>query len=305
MEDKSTNLARKLQLEELEILKLSQKSKQRTGVCKDEELAIKMTEEWLLAEDVSAQDRRLALSTTLAAATDRELLKSITDEEKIAQQDRAFAFALSNGQRYHPPATPISVALNDLLQRGAAQAHKEGSPRLFGSSQTSQIAQRCVSCLEEFHTDLFRGSCGHDYCRECMKKLFLNTIQEEQLYPPRCCTRVVPPDVALSVLGYEELLAFSEKAIEWMTENRLYCAEKTCSKFIPPSSIRDEVGTCSSCLQKTHETCRSLAHPGVDCPEDEALQSLLKLATTQQWKQCLRCRIMVELRYGCNHITCR
>ena len=149
------------------------------------------------------------------------------------------------------------------------------------------------------------SSCGHNYCRDCNRQMFLGAIKDEELYPPRCCGRIVPPGTALRILNYHELRAFCERGIEYSTNDRVYCAEPTCSKFIPPFNIEDDHGTCPECFQKTHLPCRSFAHPGVDCPMDDKLQNVLAMADAENWKRCSNCRTMVELQHGCNHITCR
>lgn len=109
----------------------------------------------------------------------------------------------------------------------------------------------------------------------------------------------------MRVLNYDELQAFSKRTIEWTTKDRLYCAEPTCSKFIPPFSIQNKHSTCPECHQQTHLPCRSFAHPGVDCPMDDALHGVLAMANAENWRQCFNCQTMVELQHGCNHITCR
>lgn len=89
------------------------------------------------------------------------------------------------------------------------------------------------------------------------------------------------------------------------TKDRVYCAEQSCSKFIPPFNIENEHGMCPQCRRETHLPCRSLAHPGVDCPMYDKLQSILAIAEEENWRRCSNCRTMIELHHGCNHMTCR
>lgn len=135
--------------------------------------------------------------------------------------------------------------------------------------------------------------------------MVLRTIKHEELYPPRCCGHIIPPGTALRVLNYEELCGFSDRALEYMAKDLIYCAVPTCSKFIPPFAIDDDHGTCPACQQKTHLPCRSLKHPGVDCPTDKNLQRVLAMANSSKWQRCFHCHTMVELQQGCNHIQCR
>ncbi|KAJ5379254.1 hypothetical protein N7509_012373 [Penicillium cosmopolitanum] len=164
----------------------------------------------------------------------------------------------------------------------------------------------CTACLDSFkEPETFAGKCGHAFCRECLKTMFLMSMQDEQLYPPRCCNEPVKPKSLLQILDFDQIRAFDEKVIEYAAKDRLYCSEPTCSKFISKTAIHQEIATCPACKTQTHELCRSPVHPGVDCPMDQALQSLLEIAGKQKWKRCPRCKAMVSLSHGCAHIYCR
>lgn len=328
--EQSKFLTLEILLEDLDDLEDRQKGKQAAGIHSDLELAIKCMRDDILAAQTSVQDgilalststAALALSTSTAAATDQNVLAAIRNDESVAEQDRRYALTLSNPEMDPrcPPAPydlvppevnddAVAATLSDLMSRITVfedPPNGESSSDSTASSRSSSNVSECVSCLEKIHASMFRGSCGHEFCRDCIKQMFLVATKDEELYPPRCCGEVVPPGVAMRVLHYEELRAFSEKAIEWTAKNRLYCAEPTCSKFIPPFAIQDEIGTCPTCGRSTHLTCRALAHPGIDCPMDEVLHGVLEMAEGQNWRRCFHCRAMVELQHGCNHITCR
>lgn len=69
----------------------------------------------------------------------------------------------------------------------------------------------CAACLEHYNTNtLFISLCGHGYCRDCNRQLFIGAIKDEELYPPHCCGRIVPPGIALRLLNYRELQDFCE-----------------------------------------------------------------------------------------------
>ncbi|KAJ5738436.1 hypothetical protein N7493_001591 [Penicillium malachiteum] len=162
----------------------------------------------------------------------------------------------------------------------------------------------CVVCLEGTHNSMLTNTCGHGFCLDCMREMFLRATKDEELFPPRCCGEAFPPEFAARVLEHHELKTFDEKANEWKSRNRLYCADATCSRFIPSSSIENEIGTCPGCAKKTHSICGSFAHPGVDCTLDRGLQDILQMAEENLWQRCDNCRTMVEIATGCNHITC-
>lgn len=84
--------------------------------------------------------------------------------------------------------------------------------------------------------------------------------------------------------------------------SRTYCFRQKCQAFIGANNIVNEVATCSSCNSSTCKTCKAALHEG-DCPKDEALQQTLELAREQEWSRCRECGRIVELVFGCHHMT--
>lgn len=316
--DSSIGFALQLYLEDLTELEDQQKGKQVAGKLTDLELAIASMKDELLAARVSLQDHVLAISTSTAIATDQNILMSIRYDENVAQRDHQLARGMDRDEHCIPhnanesaPAAEgfdnsdaISTVMGDLMER-MTLAHREddGGPSRR-SAQTHHTLIQCGSCLEDTEA-FFESSCGHEFCRDCTRQLFLGAIKDEELYPPRCCGRIIPPGITLRILSYQELRTFSERAIEYAAKDRVYCAEPTCSKFIPPFAVHDDHGVCSECHQETHLPCRALAHPGIDCPLDNTLQDVLTMADAENWMRCFNCRTLIELQHGCNHITCR
>lgn len=162
----------------------------------------------------------------------------------------------------------------------------------------------CLICMDSFDADtVIKTPCQHYYCRNCMKRRFLEATRNESLYPPRCCDRDIPITIANVILNAEEQTAFVNKGREYRTKDRIYCSSRQCSAFIHPTQIRNDVGTCGSCRQRTCVFCKGAYHMG-DCPKDKSTQEVLKLAQKSGWRRCYSCKVMVELDKGCNHITC-
>ncbi|KAK5724425.1 hypothetical protein LTR15_004470 [Elasticomyces elasticus] len=98
---------------------------------------------------------------------------------------------------------------------------------------------------------------------------------------------------------------FGSKRIELETKDRTYCHISTCSAFIRPQAF---FGTQAPCpVQFAHGStctlCKQAFHYG-PCPRNAELETLINTAQQNQWKQCFACHRMVELKTGCNHITC-
>ncbi|CAG8427472.1 unnamed protein product [Penicillium salamii] len=306
--------------EDLMALKGAAKGKQRAGKLTDFGLAIKSMQDDIQNMERSIKDQSQAHSTSSAVLTDQSILMSLAREERIANEDHRLAVALNNGQRLRrlrPANTKpepddnidaVSTIMEDLMTRMSVlnePDNGEGSSRAISSHQPMARRVRCVSCLEKCDSVLSVGKCGHEYCLDCTREMFLGSIRDEELYPPRCCGNVLPPGVAMRVLNYSELREFSHRALEWTAKSRVYCADPTCSTFIPTFAIENDQGTCPKCHQQTHLPCRSLVHHGMDCPMDESLPLVLDIAKAKGWKRCPHCRTMVELLRGCNHMTCR
>ncbi|GAM83129.1 hypothetical protein ANO11243_011150 [Dothideomycetidae sp. 11243] len=297
-------LAYRLLEEELKEFEDQQRGKYGHESTTDLEALLAFHRHELVQARTCRRDQILATNTNVAITIHHKLLIQIANEETLAERDHLLAIALNaeqaaevNNQESDGDDT-VSNSSGEPME-GIIRTHKPNNKPLV-----RKIA--CVSCSEHHDPESsFHLSCGHHFCRECTRQMFLTATKDEELYPPRCCGQTIAPDVPAMILDDAELQNFAEKAIEYETADRLYCAEPACSKFIPPSALASDVGTCSACGRQTHLPCRSLAHPGIDCPLDVGLQEALATAAAQNWKRCSQCRTMVELELGCNHITCR
>ncbi|KAI1170847.1 hypothetical protein F4777DRAFT_92073 [Nemania sp. FL0916] len=181
------------------------------------------------------------------------------------------------------------------------------SPARTASPQVPKIQQTrpCEACLEQKHpSELCRAPCQHEYCGQCLSSLFRCAMTDESLFPPQCCKQPIPLDKSRSFLDPNLVEPFQQKALEFSTPNRTYCHNTNCAAFIPPANCSYTTATCGKCRKQTCTTCKGASHDR-DCPSDEQLQQALQLARQEGWQRCQNCSTMVELNFGCNHITCR
>jgi hypothetical protein len=326
MEGLDDSLAFNLFLADVEELQARQKGKGRQGCLSDPESSLILWEKELLAAKQKSEDRRMALSMSNAIASDQTAMAALRASERIAERDRSIAFTMSGQapprvttypeERERPAADfqheddddTVSEVMSSLMGRVVLDSGDATSQRGESSAsiRSPYTFAKCVSCLDRFPVPQTTDSpCGHVYCNACMKQLFINATKDEELYPPRCCGNIIPANIALRLLSYKELQAFSAKGIECNTIDRVYCADISCSTFIPVRSITGDLARCPTCRKGTHTLCKSLEHPDQDCPLDEALQQVLSLGESEGWRRCFNCRSMVELGRGCNHMTCR
>lgn len=163
-------------------------------------------------------------------------------------------------------------------------------------------SSRCAACWEELEsTNLVCIPCGHVYCRKCLEDLYRASMSDESLFPPQCCTQPIPIASVRNFFTAQFFLEFEEKKIEFETSNRTYCWSPKCSTFIVAENITGDVAICTKCGSKTCTLCKSAAH-NADCPNDIALQQVLRTANEKGWQRCYSCRRLVELKDGCNHM---
>jgi len=129
--------------------------------------------------------------------------------------------------------------------------------------------------------------------------------------PPTCCTSDhIPLHHVENLFDISFKKTWNRKFQEYTTKNRMYCPSRKCGAWIKPKDIhrdRDgkKYGVCSSCKTKVCFSCNGKWHSSRDCPKDEETKQLLETAQKHGWQRCYNCRTMIELKEGCNHMTCR
>lgn len=142
---------------------------------------------------------------------------------------------------------------------------------------------------------------GHVFCTACLRNLFLLSISNEDIFPPKCCEKKISFSLVAEHFTPSEAKRFSNAQIEYSTQNRVYCFRSGCGCFIPRKESYSDQAECPNCYNKTCIYCKKAAHKG-DCPKDESLNKLVALANQNRWTRCFQCRSIVERSQGCNHM---
>lgn len=151
--------------------------------------------------------------------------------------------------------------------------------------------------------------CGHRMCNACMKRSFEMSIHDPQQMPPRCCTNThIPLKHVDKLFDNAFKMKWNRKFAEYSSGNQVYCPSRRCGELIKPTSFyRGEdgrrVARCSRCKTKVCPRCSSKWHSCIECPRDEGTDKFLDQAKEEGWKRCYKCKSMVELKEGCNHMT--
>ena len=336
MDDESAAVVLSLQLEDMNrLLDSSVHIKEHVNIS-DGHIALVSYRDELAARLRFLQDRRMGRSMARAVLQDERTLRQVRSQENRAIEDRNLACRLGGANPGTGP-TPIIDLTDDIPDRiltGLAQRYSalpdepdpmeiDTEPRHTPVQRTRPLRNKsriesvpalgesvlgvqktCVSCDERInYFGAVYAPCGHDYCQDCAKQLFLNSMRDESLFPPRCCRQAIPLAAVDVFLTAEFTKHFEEKAVEFSTSDRLYCAWPTCSAFIPPAKINGDIAICPKCEFWVCTMCKGRTHQGRDCPKDAALNALISTAKTEGWQRCIRCKRYIELNLGCNHIT--
>ena len=144
-------------------------------------------------------------------------------------------------------------------------------------------------------------------CRSCLERNFTLSVTDPQHMPPRCCTHDIPLKHVEGIFDKQFKKLWNRKFAEYSTKKRIYCASKRCGEWIQPENIRKEdgykVARCDRCKTKVCCACGGRWHGPTPCPKDSETARLLAQAKEEGWKRCYKCKALVELKEGCNHMT--
>ena len=153
--------------------------------------------------------------------------------------------------------------------------------------------------------------CDHRMCNTCLKRQFDLSLTDPQHMPPKCCTsKPIPLKHVDKLYDSKFKRRWNAKQVEFSTKNRIYCPARRCGTWIKPSETKTDskgrkYGKCSRCKLKVCCTCNGKWHVSKSCPKDPETQEFIKFAKEKGWQRCYNCSATVELKEGCNHMTCR
>ncbi|KAI4741042.1 hypothetical protein E4T50_08529 [Aureobasidium sp. EXF-12298] len=181
------------------------------------------------------------------------------------------------------------------------------------SSPTPRVrTAECLTCGSD-DVPVTRSAklpCGHRMCNSCLRRIFTMSIKDPQHMPPKCCNQDHIPLKHVDHLFDDKFkILWNTKYQEYTTKNRVYCPAKGCGQWIKPSNMHKlqgrKYGRCPRCKTKVCTLCNNKLHTSGECPKDPETKRLVDLAKEKGWQRCYNCKAMVELKEGCNHMTCR
>lgn len=326
----TASLILQLQLQDVHDLLTSSKDNRNDGKLSDAQLALSLLGQDLESIRSFISDRQMAQSIANAVQADAHEISSVMREEDTAYEDHAFAQRLNgsdttSGSRPQPHTLTggtLARLAGQYISENAGQdlfnstgAGKRGhvdeaveagrSAKRLATNGLSSVSSQldCIACGEtKKYFEVVEVPCGHAYCMQCLQELVRLATKDESLFPPRCCKKHFEMDEVRIFLPKELRDQYTLAKVEFGTRDRTYCSRPDCGAFVPPDSIEANRAKCLRCPTSTCVICKKEAHQG-ECPEDPALKETLDLALKSGWKRCSACQRMIELEFGCNHIT--
>ncbi|KAI1919335.1 hypothetical protein LOZ65_004490 [Ophidiomyces ophidiicola] len=220
----------------------------------------------------------------------------------------------------HPKESPESPAI-EAAQKRTPSFFSWGALFRSPPPPPPPPPEKKVSCLICMSDDIpvsrsAKLACSHRMCYKCLKRAFTLSLTDPQHMPPRCCTTdPIPVKYVDRLFDARFKATWNKKFHEYSTKNRIYCPARGCGEWIPPKHIHQDTsygahhgrkyGKCTKCKTKVCVLCNGKWHLTKDCPKDDDAKAFTEMAKEAGWQRCFNCSAMVELKEGCNHMTCR
>ncbi|KAJ6188316.1 hypothetical protein N7519_003224 [Penicillium mononematosum] len=297
------NIVLQTELEEVEeaLRSLKRHGNGGTAPIRDQNLALLQWRTELRCRMSTQQGLREALQMSRESRSDQTaILRDVLNREV----DEAPAARVASAGHAPPPQQAPRGALDLIpIPDAQAQARQQEDTMTIPMAPPPVVLRECIACSESRpESDTVQNSCSHVYCQGCVIRLLQNSLADESLFPPRCCRQPLPLEGARGIINDELWARFEEKTIEHGDRHRTYCSDPACSRYILPAYVHGTIATCRVCNRQTCTLCKKTNHQG-QCVDDRA--EVLELARAEGWQRCSNCNHLVELRSGCNHITCR
>ncbi|KAF8320928.1 hypothetical protein DL93DRAFT_2073732 [Clavulina sp. PMI_390] len=163
----------------------------------------------------------------------------------------------------------------------------------------------------------------HAFCTNCLCRYVQGKFDAARLpkkvFPIGCpgCTETVWPisdQDADRILPYAMLQQW--KDLKYQDENFLmFCPNPRCS--VPLVGAAPTGGKimakCGACRTYVCIACKTSFHSGITCARYQALpeeeknpddRKVIALAKKKNWRNCPKCKRLIELSAGCRHVTC-
>lgn len=167
----------------------------------------------------------------------------------------------------------------------------------------------CKVCMRGIpFGQMFHLSCGHMYCKNCVRgflEVNINSGAVMELKCPEedCEARFTKVDVErlCKKSTYDKYIRFRENIEVSQNKKLRWCPAPNCGRFVEKKTRNPHV-VCE-CGFHMCFGCGEAWHSGESCAKNyERLYS--KWASHKKIQRCPHCKIRIEKNEGCNHMTC-
>ncbi len=204
---------------------------------------------------------------------------------------------------------PLAIWLHRVRLRMMSRSGSGPAAALAGVA-AKRICTVCGDAVAPSACVVLPAPCSHAYCPDCFHQFVDMRCKDAGLFPPRCCRARVPlsPSVA-KALGPELAQRLLDMTVEYDDHDKTYCANAACSAYLrqPAGSssgttTKNAQARCKACKTRTCRRCKYRWHDGT-CTRSLADDQARTTAVLNGWRECYKCKNMVERSGGCDHMT--
>ncbi|XP_060206632.1 E3 ubiquitin-protein ligase RSL1-like [Lycium barbarum] len=181
----------------------------------------------------------------------------------------------------------------------------------------------CVICKDNKPANemFVTNNCSHSFCVACINKYVTTKIVQENVSVIKCpdisCKAVIKPKLCREIVPKEVFDKWENTLPETLllgNSLKLYCPYKDCSAMLVVDGSDAVIDTeCPNCRRLFCAQCNVSWHDGLECKEFQRLGRnekgkedvmLMGIAKNKKWRRCPKCKVYVEKRDGCLHLTC-
>ncbi|KAF7558716.1 hypothetical protein G7046_g5437 [Stylonectria norvegica] len=192
------------------------------------------------------------------------------------------------------------------------------SEKAKGKEPAQQQQQApCIVCLGAGET---HAPCGCSYCFHCIRNAIRFRLHSGYVFPPQCCQTPIDGETVRHTGNPGLFHLYHQVAAEAAVpdDSRKYCHNPHCRTFLAPLNDGRHSERCRACGLLTCKECLGPGHldeewcPGRDLSseegniedENEPQEDMWEYMDNNGLVSCPRCRVIIELYSGCNHLTC-
>ncbi|KEQ71256.1 hypothetical protein M436DRAFT_65408 [Aureobasidium namibiae CBS 147.97] len=228
---------------------------------------------------------------------------------------RLCATLVGTNPKYRRHYTPAQIDRTIMILR----YHLEHDSMKHWRKTTTAFGQMTeCDVRRDKHENVFTPECDHAYCFPCLNQLSKQFIRQESTFPVSCCNHEVSYGQVQKESELHVRIQFAAAQEEYSRHHPYrkignplisISRDRSLTKNFSHTSMTGIISSIVATSVGAGDTSTDAAvaqHsplPTGKCTMGDA--GLESLARTQGWQTCNRCKSVVQLSMGCNHVTCR